>query len=671
MLNNLLKLIDFMNYEANNEQLEDFLGYQITADILEEKGAIIRETISQMTHEELRKYINMYITKENNDMYTDKLTELQKLLSTEEYNRLTSLINKQVIMEWNQAIKEYKEGGCTKEDYEMWSSHGYGELINLIDCMITTDEFMESEFVTTHINCKEEKEKEELKYYEICICRKADLDDEGLLKPNARDWSIFIQGYDYPTFEEAKELLKNDMEVYKCDTVLGITSVSEDEFYDTNWQHIQNPIIFKRKVIKNLKDFKLTSTTKADFPALKEIIRNYNELVEYVKNITTFEQVEEFYPFYKQYGEIEINGDTISEYEKTNKPIEMIRYEYGGWCSYIYCDIKEGKVSNIRFNVWCNKYECEFIDSITIDKLTEEYLQNAIKDIKKRLGDKKNMKNTDLKTTIKEMVLDDIICFWTYDASLDENETDIKKLWQFFNEWCELNVRETLAQTDRFDNETIISVDTQKLIKQIIKSLFDKWYEVGTKRLSSLILKDNQISSDTPKDKNFYLNKRAEGYNKCYADTKADMIENYFAKENTMTILEEQAEQLFHDIATVEEAVGYYIETYGNDALKQWLENVGNEKESSEHRKAITKVLEELYPTYIRIWYSWGDEEEPVYISKEEARTKMIELALEETRIYTAENGCGAELIVCDDSIKDCRIEYDDGTTCFYKIVNG
>ncbi len=114
--------------------------------------------------------------------------------------------------------------------------------------------------------------------------------------------------------------------------------------------------------------------TCGDFPTMEEIKRDYNELMEIIKDVRTIEQAREI----ENRGFIvEINGVTIDEYVndggflndgKTDDNIEWIRYENYGCLSYIY-DRFDGKPMFDVFSVYC--YD-EFIRDITIDELTED-----------------------------------------------------------------------------------------------------------------------------------------------------------------------------------------------------------------------------------------------------------------------------------------------------------
>ena len=111
-----------------------------------------------------------------------------------------------------------------------------------------------------------------------------------------------------------------------------------------------------------------------DFPTMEEIKRDYDELMEIIKDIKTIEQAKALDES-KEFT-IEINGMSIGEfltpdsngYVCTDKDIEWIRYEVYGCLSYIY-QSNDGK---IWFDVWSEYCQYEFITDITIDKLTEE-----------------------------------------------------------------------------------------------------------------------------------------------------------------------------------------------------------------------------------------------------------------------------------------------------------
>lgn len=132
--------------------------------------------------------------------------------------------------------------------------------------------------------------------------------------------------------------------------------------------------------------------TYGDFPDLKDIEADYNELMDIVKDVKTIEQAKEL----EEKGFIvEINGVSIKEYVedggflnegKTNENIEWIRYERYGCldCIYVYTD-----GSSTMFSVWSEAYEIDFIDSATIKDVETIYkvsIENILKKFKKRRG---------------------------------------------------------------------------------------------------------------------------------------------------------------------------------------------------------------------------------------------------------------------------------------------
>ena len=127
---------------------------------------------------------------------------------------------------------------------------------------------------------------------------------------------------------------------------------------------------FKSELINNMR-----KREYGTFPTIEEIKRDYNELMEIIKDVRTIEQAKQLD------GEltIEINGMSIDDflepdsngYVCTDKDIEWIRYEVYGCLSYIY-DRFDGRP---MFDVWSNYCDDEFIRDITIDKLTKEFYE--------------------------------------------------------------------------------------------------------------------------------------------------------------------------------------------------------------------------------------------------------------------------------------------------------
>lgn len=114
---------------------------------------------------------------------------------------------------------------------------------------------------------------------------------------------------------------------------------------------------------------RLQIETDYDFPTLEEVKKDYEELMEIIKDIRTIEQVRSLDMPYK--FTIEVNGMSIDEFVKgngSNSDIEWLRYEAYGCLAYIY-DRFDGKPV---FDIYSKQGDCEFITDITIDKLTPE-----------------------------------------------------------------------------------------------------------------------------------------------------------------------------------------------------------------------------------------------------------------------------------------------------------
>lgn len=107
-----------------------------------------------------------------------------------------------------------------------------------------------------------------------------------------------------------------------------------------------------------------------DFPSLEDVARDYNKLLEIVKDIRTVARAREL----EKYGfEVEINGVLAAEYTGRDEDIKFIRYDAYGYLSYIY-DRFDGKPT---FSVYSNWLDTEYIYDITIDSLTAERLEAA------------------------------------------------------------------------------------------------------------------------------------------------------------------------------------------------------------------------------------------------------------------------------------------------------
>ena len=124
----------------------------------------------------------------------------------------------------------------------------------------------------------------------------------------------------------------------------------------------------------------------SDFPTMEEIKRDYNELVEIIKDVKTIEQAKEVEA--KGFT-VEINGMSIDEFSTpdsngyvcTDQDIEWIRYETYGCLSYIY-QYNDG---TIFFDVWSELCEYEFIENVTINRLTEERYKEEKKEALKNV----------------------------------------------------------------------------------------------------------------------------------------------------------------------------------------------------------------------------------------------------------------------------------------------
>ena len=78
---------------------------------------------------------------------------------------------------------------------------------------------------------------------------------------------------------------------------------------------------------------------------------------------------------------MEIDGDGIDNYIKSggaNEEIQWIRYEEINQLAYVYCMIGDRKVTDIRFDVYCEWSEDEFIDNV--NALTQAEYYNKIEE---------------------------------------------------------------------------------------------------------------------------------------------------------------------------------------------------------------------------------------------------------------------------------------------------
>lgn len=120
-----------------------------------------------------------------------------------------------------------------------------------------------------------------------------------------------------------------------------------------------------------------------DYPTIEQIKADYQRFISRAGHIVT---IEEALPLYKEFEVIEANGDDINKYIAdggTNEGLEWLRYDRCGCLDYIYVMISDGKINSIYFDVWCDEHMIDFIDSTSIEALTEEKYNNAIAEIEK------------------------------------------------------------------------------------------------------------------------------------------------------------------------------------------------------------------------------------------------------------------------------------------------
>jgi hypothetical protein len=123
-----------------------------------------------------------------------------------------------------------------------------------------------------------------------------------------------------------------------------------------------------------IKDISTYADIYGDFPTLEQIRKDYNDFKDTFKDIRTVEQIVDLVA--ETFMIVEINGMTVKEFLEdggTNDKIEWIRYEQYGCLTYIY-DRFDG---NPMFDVFSSACCAEFIQDITIDKLTEEFYNKA------------------------------------------------------------------------------------------------------------------------------------------------------------------------------------------------------------------------------------------------------------------------------------------------------
>ena len=113
-----------------------------------------------------------------------------------------------------------------------------------------------------------------------------------------------------------------------------------------------------------------------NFPSLAEIQRDYQDLMELIKDVKTPEQAKVLADTKGLL--VEVNGERVDDFladpSNSNLDIEWIRYEAFGCLQYIY-DRFDGQP---MFDVWSNAISREFITDVTIGDLTEERYEDQI-----------------------------------------------------------------------------------------------------------------------------------------------------------------------------------------------------------------------------------------------------------------------------------------------------
>ena len=113
-----------------------------------------------------------------------------------------------------------------------------------------------------------------------------------------------------------------------------------------------------------------------DYPTLEEIRKDYESLYEKIKNIDTLEKLANVW-----WTTTEVNGmDDWGMEDIEQSEIDWFRYEQWGCLDYIYVYFENGKITDIKFDVWCDKYEFDFIEFETLEHLTEELYNKYIND---------------------------------------------------------------------------------------------------------------------------------------------------------------------------------------------------------------------------------------------------------------------------------------------------
>ena len=86
------------------------------------------------------------------------------------------------------------------------------------------------------------------------------------------------------------------------------------------------------------------------------------------------------------------------------------------------------------------------------------------------------------------------------------------------------------------------------------------------------------------KDRSYYESKYESRMDKIYREMKEEGVKD----------IDYACTMEFDQTANAEEVVGYYLENYGDNALKYWKMNTEN-IEMTEQDKVVTEILERLF----------------------------------------------------------------------------
>jgi hypothetical protein len=130
---------------------------------------------------------------------------------------------------------------------------------------------------------------------------------------------------------------------------------------------------------------------KNNLPKYEKILKNYIEIENKIKNITTIESAIKYQNKNEFYGTVEVNGCPVNAFTGKDIDIKWIRYENYKNLDYIYCWIQNGKCKKISFDIYSSYYDFDFIENTTIlsrkeynKKINE--ITGGIKNVKRNLS---------------------------------------------------------------------------------------------------------------------------------------------------------------------------------------------------------------------------------------------------------------------------------------------